>query len=162
MKSTIVILLVFVSHDGKDVVLASRNSELNFLHWGAFFSSGIIAKSYVTVVEPTTLMKLYLFYCSIGTTVQGFRFCVITFKNLEAFLQLCSHVNRRNCFHINRAISQWNHKQNTHFLTLSCTWEYCIPMTILQDIITILYVNTFRLSSKLGLISCIFFFFFFF
>lgn len=51
-------------------------------------------------------MKQYFLYCSIGTTLLGFLCYVITPKNLEALLQLCSNVNRRNCFHINRALSQ--------------------------------------------------------
>lgn len=131
-----------------------KDSELNFIGWVAF-SCGIIVESFVTVVKLTT-MKQYFFYRSVGTTVLGFLFCVIILENLKAFPQLCSHVNRRNCFHINSTMSQWNDKQNTHFLTLSCTSEHFIPLTILWDIITILYINTFKLSSHLGLISLFF------
>lgn len=132
-----------------------KDLELNFIGWVAF-SSGITVESFVTVVKLTTAREQYFFYCSVGTTVLGFLFCVITLENLKAFPQLCSHVNRRNCVHVNSTMSQWNDKQKTHFSTLSCTSEYFIPLTILWDIITILYVNTFKLSSHLGLISLFF------
>ena len=67
-----------------------KDSELNFIGGVAFSSPGIIVESFVTVVKLTTLMKEYFFYCSIGTTVLGFLFCVIILKNLEALPQLLS------------------------------------------------------------------------
>lgn len=121
-----------VSHGGKNVVSALNNLELHsLLYWNKVWE--LCAWSKVHTLHETILL------CSVDAPLLGILFCVTNWgiwKRSFSFVP----INRRSCFHVS-TVSQWSHKQDSHFLAFFCASGCITPLTVLRDGINTLAVK---------------------